>query len=88
MIKYRRKDTINAVQFLFIDNIDGKETIKFAESLGLSRNGNGMISKIWEVKTKWGWKIVNHGDYVIIDDDGSYAVVTKERFEELYERAT
>lgn len=88
MAKYRRKETFEAVQFLYIDGIDGVETIKRAEELGLSRNGGGMISKIWEIKTKWGWKVVRHGDYIMTESDdwGNHkSVVFGERFEELYE---
>ena len=81
MSKYRRKEQYEAVQFLYIDGIDGPETIKRAEELGLSRNG---VSLIWEIHTKWGWKIVEHGSYIMtVGNDIS--VIYRERFEELYE---
>jgi hypothetical protein len=84
MSKYRRKEQYEAVQFLYIDGIDGPETIKRAKELGLSRNGDGGISKIWEIHTNWGWKIVEHGSY-IMKVGNEISVIYRERFEELYE---
>jgi hypothetical protein len=82
--RYRKKGEVFAVRFLYIDNIDGKETIKFAKSIGLSRNGDGGISLLWEIQTQTGWKIVNHGDYVV-DNNGVISVMNERDFEATYE---
>jgi hypothetical protein len=60
-----RNQVWNAIQFEYIDGIDGPKTVKYAEGIGLSRNGDGGISKLWEIKTESGWKIVDHGDWIL-----------------------
>ncbi len=54
MAKYRLREQIEAHQFNYIDGIDGPKTIQHAKSLGLSRNGDGRISKIWEIRSAVG----------------------------------
>jgi len=63
-MKVRKKPVIvDATQFNYVDGIDGIETVKFATALGLSRNGP--VSKLWELKTLEGWRIVKGGDWII-----------------------
>ena len=75
-----------AVQFNYVDGIDGLETIELAKSLGLSRNGDGGISKIWEIDTVSGWRIVDDGDWILSAPRGFhmetiYTVMKKNEFE-------
>jgi len=55
---------IEAVQFNYIDGIDGPETRKFGSSIGLSQNVPR--SALWEIQTFHGWKIVNSGDWIVV----------------------
>ena len=85
MPKYRSFAIVEAEQFNYIDGIDGPQTIEHAKSLGLSRNGDGGISLIWEVRTYQGWHIVRDGDYLSLETDGTKLVFEKDQFESRYE---
>jgi len=84
--KFRKKPVvIEATQFSYIDGIDGKKTIKFAESIGLSRNKG--YSKLWEIETLEGWHIVSNGDWIITGVKGEKYPCKPDIFETTYEPA-
>jgi len=79
-----KKEVWNGVQFNYIDGIDGQETRKHAKSLGLSQNEGHSL--LWEIQSISGWKIVNHGDWILSADRGIhgekiYTVVNRDEFE-------
>lgn len=86
MTQYKKKPDIivSAVQFNYIDNIDGPETCKLAKSLGLSRH---LSSKLWEIQTFYGWKIVRHGYWILTNTEREprCVVLHPEDFETSYE---
>lgn len=94
MSRVMLKAIVSADQFNYIDGIDGPKTVEQAEKLGLSRNGNGLISKIWELKAhqghgSLGWEIVNHEDWILTWKYNGLplrkTVCTKDEFERTYE---
>jgi len=64
-----KTDVSTVVQFLYEGDIDGLEAIAAAHEMGLSTNGGQ--SKLWEIETIYGWKIVEHGSWVLYR--GAYA---------------
>ena len=82
-MKFRKKRVvIDAIQFNYIDNIDGLKTCEMAKSLGLSRNG---ASLIWEIETLEGWHIVRNGDWIITGVKGEFYPIKDDIFRETYE---
>ena len=83
MAKYRKKSVvIDAIQFEYRDGCDGPLTCDLAETLGLSRNGP---SKLWEVLTSKGWRIVEHSFWIVTDPNGEKRVFGPGLFEALFE---
>ena len=83
-MKYVKIDSVLDVeQFNYVDgDIESPGTISLAESLGLSRNLPH--SKLWELHTRYGWKIVYSGDYVVTRPNGEKEAIVREEFEEDY----
>ncbi len=75
---YKKPETVMAVQFNYIDNIDGPKTCELAKSLGLVRNGPSLL---WEFNTSQGWRIVPSGYWIITDILGSKFLRNAEAFE-------
>lgn len=86
MPKYRTKpEFVEAIQFNYVDGVcDSPETVELAQSLNLSRNGS---SKLWELHSVEGWRIVYSGDYIITDAQGYRRRWSQELFEKFYELA-
>jgi len=83
MAKYRMKtEAVDAIQFKYRGDCDGPEACVLATTLGLSRNGP---SKLWEIRTPYGWHIVEYGFWVIIYADGTKAVFSADFFEDTFE---
>jgi len=83
MRKFRKKpQVIEAIQFNYIDNIDGPQTVALAVALGLSRYGS---SKLWEIETLEGWHIVRDGDWIITGIQGERYPCKPDIFEQTYE---
>ena len=75
-----------AFQFKFIDGINGHKTQELAKSLGLSQHG---MSELWETETSFnGWKIVGHGDVVVVHQGIKEVLKEKEflNIEDKYKR--
>lgn len=74
-MKYVRiEDVVEAEQFNYVgEDIESQGTITLAESLGLSRNL--YASKLWELSTPQGWRIVYSGDFIITKANGQKEVV-------------
>lgn len=79
-MKYVRiEDVVEAEQFNYVDgDIESQGTITLAENLGLSRNLPA--SKLWELNTSQGWKIVYDGDFIITRANGQKEVVSPDIF--------
>ena len=83
-MKFRKKPVvIEAIQFNYIDGINGLKTIALALALGLSRKGS---SKIWEIETLEGWHIVSNGDWIITGVKGELYPCKPDIFELTYEK--
>lgn len=85
---YRKKsDAVKAVQFNYIDGIDGPKTHKLAQSLGLSTHGTSVL---WEIHTTFGWHIVDHRDWILTNTGGGpwCIVLHDEAFKATYEPLT
>ena len=84
-MKFRKKPVvIDAIQFNYIDGINGLKTIALAQSLGLSRNGSSLL---WEIETLEGWHIVKDGDWIITGVKGEKYACKPDIFELTYEPA-
>ena len=84
MAKYQKKPVVvDAVQFNYVDNIDGPETCKLAESLGLVRNEPQSL--LWELKTTYGFSIVHAGSWVVTGMNGNKFICDNYTFKSLYE---
>ena len=83
MAKYRKKsEVVDAIQFKYIDGCNGPLTCDLAETLGLSRNGP---SKLWEVLTSKGWRIVEHSFWILTSSNGAKSVIGPGLFDSIYE---
>jgi hypothetical protein len=77
------KESFKAIQFNLIDGIDGPLTQQLAQSLGLSQNKPS--STLWEIKIKGSWKITNHSDWIIFNDQNTIIdIYTNEEFNQNY----
>ena len=78
MIKCCKKPTVyTAERFFYVDGIDGHKTSEEACRLGLSTNGS---SKLWEIKTVFGWKLVDHKDWLLIKDGVVVDIISNKDF--------
>ena len=67
-----KRDVHEALRFVYTGDIDGPEATKRARELGLTTNGG--VSKLWEIETTAGWKIVSHGDLILYRDNRAVGV--------------
>ena len=84
--KYMKKERQiwDAVQFLYIDGIDGEQTEHEAKKLGLSTNPKSS-SKLWEIQTGRGWKIVEHSDWILSENTAGiihYIIMSDKKFKD------
>lgn len=86
MMYIRKSDKVQAVQFNYIDGIDGKKTHELAKRLGLSQNVPA--SAICEIETRDGWKSVYDEYWIITTVSGYKEVCNSDRFKELFEPVT
>ncbi len=78
---HKKPETVEAIQFNYIDSIDGPKTCELAKSLGLTRRGSTLL---WELKTYQGWRIVRSGFWIITDILGSKFLRNADAFEREY----
>ncbi|MBW2622639.1 MAG: hypothetical protein JRD68_07015 [Deltaproteobacteria bacterium] len=84
MTKYRKiLPPVEAVQFNYVDgDCDSDGTVALAADLFLTRNGP---SKLWELRTRKGWRIIYSGDWIVTSIDGDKEIVGNDHFGERYE---
>ena len=81
----KKEDIFKAEQFIYDGDIDGKDAHTIAEKLGLSQNVPHSV--LWEIKTNYGWEIVNYGDYILTSKHDRYPrVCSKYEFKNHYQR--
>ncbi len=87
-MKYRRKETIDAVQW---NGKNPQEIKEFARHFAMfdyaDVTNDGQLDHILKVKTAEKIIVADFGDYVIRGDKGDFFVMKKAEFESLYEPA-
>ncbi len=87
-MKYRRKETIEAVQWNGKNQAEIKEFAKqFAMFDYADVTNDGQLDHILKVKTSDKIIVAKYGDYVVRGDKGDFYVMGKTEFESLFEKA-
>lgn len=87
-MKYRRKETIEAVQWNGKNQAELKEFAKqFAMFDYADVTNDGQLDHILKVKTAERIIIADVGDYVVRGEKGDFFVMKKDEFESIYEEA-
>lgn len=87
-MKYRRKETIEAVQWNGKNQAELKEFAKqFAMFDYADVTNDGQLDHILKVKTAERIIIADVGDYVVRGEKGDFFVMKKGEFESIYEEA-
>jgi len=87
-MKYRRKETIEAVQWTGKNQGELKEFAKqFAMFDYADVTNDGKLDHILKVKTSDKIIVADFGDYVVRGEKGDFFVMKKDEFESLFEKA-
>ena len=87
-MKYRRKETIEAVQWNGKNHAELKEFAKqFAMFDYADVSNDGLLDHILKVKTAERIIVADVGDYVVRGEKGDFFVMKKGEFESIYEEA-
>ncbi len=87
-MKYRRKETIEAVQWNGKNQAELKEFAKqFAMFDYADVTNDGQLDHILKVKTAERIIVADVGDYVVRGEKGDFFVMKKGEFESIYEKA-
>lgn len=87
-MKYRRKETIEAVQWNGKNQAELKEFAKqFAMFDYADVTNDGKLDHILKVKTAERIIVADVGDYVVRGEKGDFFVMKKGEFESIYEEA-
>ncbi len=87
-MKYRRKETIEAVQWTGKNQAELKEFAKqFAMFDYADVTNDGKLDHILKVKTSDRIIVAEYGDYVVRGEKGDFFVMKKDEFESIYEEA-
>ena len=87
-MKYRRKETIEAVQWTGKNQAELKEFAKqFAMFDYADVTNDGKLDHILKVKTAERIIVADVGDYVVRGEKGDFFVMKKDEFESIYEEA-
>lgn len=87
-MKYRRKETIEAVQWNGKNQAELKEFAKqFAMFDYADVTNDGQLDHILKVKTAERIIVADVGDYVVRGEKGDFFVMKKDEFESIYEEA-
>ncbi len=87
-MKYRRKETIEAVQWTGKNQAELKEFAKqFAMFDYADVTNDGQLDHILKVKTAERIIVADVGDYVVRGKKGDFFVMKKGEFESIYEEA-
>ena len=87
-MKYRRKETIEAVQWNVKNQAELKEFAKhFAMFDYADVTNDGQLDHILKVKTAERIIVADVGDYVVRGEKGDFFVMKKGEFESIYEEA-
>ena len=87
-MKYRRKETIEAVQWNGKNQAELKEFAKqFAMFDYADVTNDGKLDQILKVKTAERIIVADVGDYVVRGEKGDFFVMKKGEFESIYEEA-
>ncbi|MBR1613971.1 MAG: hypothetical protein IJ717_07870 [Treponema sp.] len=87
-MKYRRKETIEAVQWNGKNQAELKEFAKqFAMFDYADVTNDGQLDHILKVKTAERIIVADVGDYVVRGEKGDFFVMKKGEFESIYEEA-
>ncbi len=87
-MKYRRKETIEAVQWTGKNQAELKEFAKqFAMFDYADVTNDGKLDHILKVKTAERIIVADVGDYVVRGEKGDFFVMKKDEFESLFEKA-
>lgn len=87
-MKYRRKETIEAVQWNGKNQAELKEfTKQFAMFDYADVTNDGQLDHILKVKTAERIIVADVGDYVVRGEKGDFFVMKKGEFESIYEEA-